>query len=113
VPGTALYRRIGARSHLRARSSQDHFQRAALEPREFGRGQRLVGARFDARERAILALTEEMARLPNDVSDAAYDGALAVLGEAYLAATMMAVIAINAWNRVGITTQMQPASAKA
>jgi AhpD family alkylhydroperoxidase len=66
--------------------------------------------RYDAQERAILALTEEATRLQNGVSDATYDAALAALGEKYLAATIVAIAAINAWNRIGVTTRMRPAS---
>jgi AhpD family alkylhydroperoxidase len=64
---------------------------------------------FSDKERAILALTEEVTRLPNGVSDETYGTAAALLGEKYLAAVIMAIIAINAWNRVGVATAMQPA----
>ena len=63
---------------------------------------------FSEKERAILALTEEVTRLPENVSDETYDAAAALLGEQYLAAALMAIIAINAWNRVGVTTGMMP-----
>ncbi len=64
---------------------------------------------FSDKERAILALTDEVTRLPNGVSDETYDRAAELLGDKYLAAVIMGIIAINAWNRVGVTTAMQPA----
>lgn len=64
---------------------------------------------FTEEERAILALTEEVTLIQHTVSEATYEKALALLGEAYLGEVIMAIITINAWNRVGITTGMQPA----
>jgi AhpD family alkylhydroperoxidase len=64
---------------------------------------------YDEQEQAILALTEEMTLITNRVSDATYNKAAAVLEPAYLAAVIMAIITINAWNRIGIGTEMQPA----
>jgi AhpD family alkylhydroperoxidase len=64
---------------------------------------------FDEEERAILALTEAMTLIHQNVSDAVFDQARSVLGEAYLVQVMMAVIIINSWNRLGVTTHLQPA----
>jgi AhpD family alkylhydroperoxidase len=64
---------------------------------------------FTAEERAILALTEEVTLIHRHVSDSTYENALALLGEKYLAQVIMAIITINAWNRIGIATGMQPA----
>ena len=64
---------------------------------------------FDERERALLALTEEVTKIEGRVSDETYELAERVLGEGYLAAVLMAAITINAWNRLGIATEMQPA----
>lgn len=64
---------------------------------------------FSEEERAILALLEEITLVSqNGVSDRVYDKALNVLGQKYLTEVMMAVIAMNAWNRVGITTGREP-----
>ncbi len=63
---------------------------------------------FSEKERAILALTEAMTHLPNGVSDEVYFAAEKELGEQYLAAVIMAILTINAWNRIGVTTHMQP-----
>lgn len=64
---------------------------------------------FSEEEKAILALTEEVTRISNRVSDATYFNAEKVLGPAYTAEVIMAIIIINAWNRIGVTTQLQPA----
>lgn len=64
---------------------------------------------FTAEEQAILALAEEMTLLsPHGVSDAVYDTMLGLLGQQYTTEVMMAIIAMNAWNRVGITTNRRP-----
>ncbi|POY38358.1 hypothetical protein C3K47_02880 [Solitalea longa] len=64
---------------------------------------------FSEEEQAILALTEEMTLLPKGVSDATYQYAEKVLGEKLLAEVIMAIIIINAWNRIGVTLSMTPA----
>lgn len=64
---------------------------------------------FSAEERAILALTEEVTLISNHVSDATYEQAAQVLEETYLAQVILAIITINAWNRIGITTNLIPA----
>ena len=64
---------------------------------------------FTKEERAILALAEEMTLISqHGVSDEVYDNAIDVLGQQYTTEVMMAIIAMNAWNRVGITTGRQP-----
>lgn len=63
---------------------------------------------FSEDERAILALTEEVTLISNHVKDETYNKALEALGETYLAQVILAIITINAWNRIGITTQLIP-----
>lgn len=64
---------------------------------------------FSKEEQAILALSEQMTMISQQgVTDAVYDTAIAVLGQAYTTEVMMAIIAMNAWNRVGITTGREP-----
>lgn len=66
---------------------------------------------FNPEERAILALTEEITLIShNHVTDKIYEEAARLLGDQYLSQVIMAIIAINAWNRVGISTGMQPAA---
>jgi AhpD family alkylhydroperoxidase len=64
---------------------------------------------FTVKERAILALAEEMTLIhQHGVTDEVYNNALEVLGQTYLTEVMMGIIAMNAWNRVGITTGRIP-----
>ena len=65
---------------------------------------------FDEKERAILALTEEITFISKEgVTDKTYDDAIELLGESYIAVVIMAINTINAWNRIGISTRMMPA----
>jgi AhpD family alkylhydroperoxidase len=64
---------------------------------------------FDGRERAALALTESMTLLPaQGVPDEVYDAAAREFSQEELGNLVGAIIAINAWNRVGVATGMQP-----
>jgi hypothetical protein len=42
------------------------------------------------------------------VPDPIYDQAIILLGQQYTTEVMMAIIAMNAWNRIGITTERKP-----
>ncbi|GAB4025105.1 carboxymuconolactone decarboxylase family protein [Spirosoma koreense] len=64
---------------------------------------------FTEAEQAILALTEEVTFIRHHVSSETYKRAATVLGDKYLAQVLMAIITINAWNRMAITTGMSPA----
>lgn len=60
---------------------------------------------FSAEERVILAITEEITLIHNKgLSTATYQEAIAIFEENYIAQIIMAVITINAWNRIGIST---------
>jgi AhpD family alkylhydroperoxidase len=63
---------------------------------------------FDDRERAALALTEAMTPLPGGVPDDVYEEAARVFGATELGNLVGAIIAINAWNQVGVGLAMQP-----
>ena len=64
---------------------------------------------FTEEERAILALTEEVTRIhDHQVSDRVYNEAARLFDEQYLAQLIMAIITINAWNRIAISTRMTP-----
>lgn len=64
---------------------------------------------FTKEEQAILALAEEMTLIANKgVSDDVYNNALNLLGQQCLTEVMMAIIAMNSWNRIGITTERKP-----
>ena len=61
---------------------------------------------YSDEERAILALTEEMTLIANGgVSNATYNKAKSLFNDNHLAQIMMAIIAINAWNRIAISTK--------
>lgn len=64
---------------------------------------------FSEEERAILALTEEVTLISNHVKDETYEQVAKVLEEKYLAQVILAIITINAWNRIGISTNLVPA----
>ena len=61
---------------------------------------------FDERERAALALTEAVTLMAEDhVPQAAYDAVAGVLSPGEIAALLGLIVAINAWNAVGVTTR--------
>jgi len=64
---------------------------------------------FSREERAALALTEAVTllsetRVPDDVWELAEH----VFGDEYLAKVLMAIVTINAWNRIAVSTRMAP-----
>lgn len=63
---------------------------------------------FTEEEKAILALTEEVTNISHHVSDAVFQNAVKLLGEKYTAQVLMAIININGWNRIAITTKLMP-----
>ncbi|MDQ7948055.1 MAG: carboxymuconolactone decarboxylase family protein [Pedobacter sp.] len=68
-----------------------------------------VDGLYSNEERAILALTEEMTLISQGgVSTSTYEQARSLFDEHYLAQLMVAIITINAWNRMAIATLMQP-----
>jgi AhpD family alkylhydroperoxidase len=64
---------------------------------------------FTEEERAMLALTEAVTLITKGVPDDVYEKAVNVLGEQMTAQVIMGTAIINAWNRIGISTKMQPA----
>jgi AhpD family alkylhydroperoxidase len=60
---------------------------------------------YTEEERAILALTEEVTLIQNQVSDEIYERARELFDEDYLANILMAIVTINSWNRLAITAQ--------
>jgi AhpD family alkylhydroperoxidase len=64
---------------------------------------------YTERERAALALTEAVTRLePGGVPDAVWDDAAARFDDEELGQLVCQIAAINAWNRLQITTQAEP-----
>jgi alkylhydroperoxidase family enzyme len=63
---------------------------------------------FTEAERAALALTEAATRLadrPDPVPDDVWDEAARHYDDAQLAALVLAIASINAWNRLNVTTR--------
>ncbi|MES2268933.1 MAG: carboxymuconolactone decarboxylase family protein [Bacteroidota bacterium] len=68
---------------------------------------------FDEKEQAILALTEQVTMISNGgVSDEVYNKATELLGAKYVGQVIIAIITINAWNRIAISSHFQPALQK-
>ena len=63
---------------------------------------------FSDEEKALLVLTEAVTLIKDHVSDEIYSVAEKFFGPSYLAKIIMAIVAINSWNRIAITTQLQP-----
>ena len=63
---------------------------------------------FTPEEKALLALTEEVTKITGRVSDETYNEVVKLLGEKYTAEAIMAIVAINAWNRMSISTHLMP-----
>lgn len=66
---------------------------------------------FTPEERAVLALTEAVTLIAeNHVSDQVYEEVSRYFDSNKVAQILMAIVTINAWNRIAITTQMIPGS---
>lgn len=60
---------------------------------------------YTDRERAALALTEAVTLVATEgVPDGIWDAAAAVFAPEELAAVLMAIVVINGWNRIGVST---------
>ncbi|WP_026966910.1 carboxymuconolactone decarboxylase family protein [Algoriphagus terrigena] len=60
---------------------------------------------FTPEEKILLKVTAEITLISEKgLSDATYKKAVQLLGENYLAQAIMAIIAINAWNRLSVST---------
>lgn len=61
---------------------------------------------YTLKERAVLELVEAMTLISNrHVSDEIYEDAMAHLSDKEMSAVIMAVVTINGWNRIAITSQ--------
>jgi AhpD family alkylhydroperoxidase len=62
---------------------------------------------FTEEEQIILKLTEELTHLTrNGVSDDVYNKAVSMMGKQKVAQVIFAIITINAWNRIAVSTHM-------
>lgn len=66
---------------------------------------------FTEEEQLLLAITEEVTLIhKHGLSQDTYDKAIRQFGEHYLAQIILAVVTINGWNRIAISTRREPAS---
>jgi AhpD family alkylhydroperoxidase len=64
---------------------------------------------FNEEEQLLLEITEEITLIHHrGLSEALYKKAVAIWGEERTAQVIMAVITINAWNRIGVGLKMHP-----
>lgn len=65
---------------------------------------------FTEEEKVILAITEEITLIHNHgLSDETYEKAGQFFDKNTIAQIIMAVVTINAWNRIAVSTQLEPA----
>ena len=63
---------------------------------------------FTEEERVALKMTEEITQISqHGLSNETYQKALKVFSEKQIAEIIMAIVTINAWNRIAISTQLQ------
>ena len=63
---------------------------------------------FTGEERAVLSLTDEVTMISDHgLSQEAYDRGVEFLGDHRLAQCIVQIIAINAWNRIALSTRMR------
>lgn len=64
---------------------------------------------FSEEERLLLKMTEEITLIhQHGLSDETYQRAIQLFGEEKTAEIIMAIITINAWNRIGVATELRP-----
>lgn len=65
---------------------------------------------FSEKEKTILAITEEITLISNKgLSDETYKKAEEFFDQNQIAQIIMAVVTINAWNRIAVSTNLEPA----
>ena len=71
---------------------------------------REAGDIFSEEERLVLQMAEEITFIhQHGLSDAVYEKAIRFFGEEKTSELIMAIVTINAWNRIGVATQLRPA----
>ncbi|MFI5188103.1 MAG: carboxymuconolactone decarboxylase family protein [Chitinophagales bacterium] len=70
---------------------------------------REAGNIFSEEERLLFTMTEEITLISqHGLTDETYTKAIEVFGEERTAQIIMAIITINAWNRISVATQLRP-----
>lgn len=63
---------------------------------------------FSDEEQVVLAMTEEITNISqNGLSEATYTKATTIFSDNHIAAIIMAIVTINAWNRIAVSTHLQ------
>lgn len=71
---------------------------------------REAGSIFSEDERLIFQMTEEITLIhQHGLSNDTYEKAIALFGEEKTSQLIMAIVTINAWNRIGVATELRPA----
>jgi AhpD family alkylhydroperoxidase len=92
--------------------SRDALAAGEDSRRLFGVGAWHESPLYTERERAALALTDEVTRLgAHGVSDEVFDQARAVWSAEEVANLILAIATINVWNRIAITSRTEPPKA--
>ena len=64
---------------------------------------------FSEEERVLFRMTEEITLIhQHGLSDETYRNAIQLFGEEKTAQIIMAIVTINAWNRIGVATELRP-----
>ena len=64
---------------------------------------------FSEEEQLLFQMTEEITLIhQHGLSDETYRKAIQVFGEEKTAQIIMAIVTINAWNRIGVATELRP-----
>ena len=70
---------------------------------------REAGNIFSEEERILFKMTEEITLISqHGLADETYTRAIEVFGEEKTAQIIMAIVTINAWNRIGVATELRP-----
>lgn len=89
--------------------SRDGLERGLPAAKLFGVAAWHESPHFDARERAALRLTDAVTRLAADgVPDDVWDEAVRHFPESQVGELVLAIATINVWNRIAITTRLEP-----
>ena len=70
---------------------------------------REAGEIFTDEERLVLQMTEEITFIHrHGLSNEVYERSIQLFGDEKTAQLIMAIVTINAWNRIGVATQLKP-----
>lgn len=70
---------------------------------------REAGSIFSEEEKILFRMTEEITHISQrGLTDDTYEKAISSFGETQTAEIIMVIITINAWNRIGVATQLRP-----